>query len=118
MWSLKPFGACVRVCVCFIGSDVCGELKHKHQVNLCLPSFWDRIIDSPLELTLLINPARHQEEWWVKKAASECCLTLSWVFFLLSAIHICSFKYIVDRLYLYAAFPLAGSLYSHTVVKN
>lgn len=119
MWSLKSFDACVCVCVCFIRSDVCGELKHKHQVNLCLLSFWDRIIDSPLELTLLINPALHQEEWRVKKAESECRLTLRGLFFfLLSATHICSNKYLVNRLYSYAAFSLAGSLYSNTDVKN
>lgn len=70
----------VCVCVCFIRSDVCGELKHKHPVKLCLPSFWDRIIDPPLELTLLINPALHHEEWWVKEAESECRLTLRGLF--------------------------------------
>lgn len=64
MWSLK---SCVYVCVC----DVCWELKRKHEVKLCLLSSWDRIIDPPSGLTLVINRALHQEDMWVKKAQSE-----------------------------------------------
>lgn len=65
-------GAWSRVCMCVCVCDVCWELRRKHEVKLCLLSSWDRIIDPPSGLTLVINRALHQEDVRVKKAQSEC----------------------------------------------
>lgn len=85
IWSGRVCEAWSHLCVC----DVCWELKRKHQVKLCLLSSWDRIIDSPLELTLVINQALHQEEVWVKKVESESLsfLTVSHICFHIGQSH-------------------------------
>lgn len=83
IWSELVCGVWSHLYVCVCVPDVCWELKHKHQVKLCLLSSWDCITDSPFELTLVIDQALHQEVVWVEKAESEA---LSF----LPVSHICS----------------------------
>lgn len=59
--GLQGQGLSLCVYVCVIRSDVCRELECKHQVKLCLLSFWVSLIDSPLELALIIYQVLYHE---------------------------------------------------------
>lgn len=59
--ALQGQGLSLCVYVCVIRSDVYRELECKHQVKLCLLSFWVSLIDSPLELALIVYQVLYHE---------------------------------------------------------